>query len=148
MRRGGATIWLSALVLSVGCTTASFEVRPDSEELLLDAPREEVKRALVTVLEVDGYPVRDSGDDPILSTGYRRETSSPVDSLLRSRFGVMRSRVEALLSSEPDGTTKLTLSILYEQKDHLWSAWQEAPAPPHRAAELYVRSLKQILGLL
>jgi hypothetical protein len=103
----------------------------------------------VSVLSIDGYPVRDSADDDrVVMTGYRRETEGMWNWLLRTRFGVGRSKVEATVSPDSQEATRLTISVIYEAKDHLWSAWEETTPPPHRNATLQLRSVKKALGLL
>ncbi|MBA2251493.1 MAG: hypothetical protein H0W13_02125 [Nitrospirales bacterium] len=136
-------------LLIVGCTSERSTRLVDSTDTILGAPLDQVKTALVYVLSIDGYPVRDSADDDrVVMTGYRRETEGLWDWLLRTRFGVGRSRVEATVSPDSQDTTRLTISVIYEAKDHLWSTWEETTPPPHRSATLHLRSVKKALGLL
>ncbi len=141
--------WLCTALLVVGCAGEHPNRLSDSAETILAAPLDQVKIALLRVLSEDGYPVRDSADDNrVLMTGYRREIGGLWDWLLKSRFGVGRSKVEATVSPDSQETTRLTISVIYEAKDHIWSTWQETTPPPHHSAALHVRSVKKVLGLL
>lgn len=143
------TVLLWAALLITGCASTPPTRLDNSINTVLAAPLDQVKTALVSVLSTDGYPVQaGSDDDRIVMTGYRRESEGWWDWLLKSRFGVERSKVEATVSPESLDTTRLRISITYEAKDHLWSAWQETTPPPHRGAALQLRSVKKALGLL
>ncbi len=136
-------------LLFAGCASDYATRLVDSTDTVLAAPVDQVKTALVSVLSIDGYPVRDSADDDrVVMTGYRRETEGMWNWLLRTRFGVGRSKVEATVSPDSQEATRLTISVIYEAKDHLWSAWEETTPPPHRNATLQLRSVKKALGLL
>jgi len=142
-------VLLYTALLIAGCGSGPPTRLVDSTDTVLAAPLNQVKTALVSVLSADGYPVRESYvDDRVVMTGYRREIEGLWDWLLKSRFGVGRSKVEATMSPESQDTTRLTVSVIYEAKDHLWSAWQETTPPPHRSATLQLRSIKKALGLL
>lgn len=142
-------VLLYTALLIAGCASSSSTRLVDSADTVLAAPLDQVKTALVSVLSTDGYPVRDSpADDRVVMTGYRREIEGLWDWLLKSRFGVGRSKVEATVSPESQDRTRLTISTIYEAKDHLWSMWQETTPPPHRSATLQLRSIKKALGLL
>src|SRR6476646_7557255 len=141
--------WLCAALLLTGCATSAIDPAANSTDILLDAPLDQVKIARVNVLSNDGYPVREgTRDDRVIITGYRREIDGIWDWLLKSRFGVGRSKVEATLSPATQDTTRLTVSVIYHVKDHIWSIWQDAVPPPHRDAGLQIRSVKKALGLL
>jgi hypothetical protein len=142
-------VLLYTALLFAGCAGDHSTRLVDSTDTVLAAPLNQVKTALVYVLSTDGYPVRDSADDDrVVMTGYRRETEGLWDWLLRTRFGVGRSKVEATVSPDSQDTTRLTISVIYEAKDHLWSTWEETTPPPHRNATLHLRSVKKALGLL
>lgn len=141
--------WFYIALVVGGCTTTSSPRPAESSEVLLDAPLEQVRAAVLQVLSTEGYPVHEgSGDDRVVITGYKRETGNIWDWLLTFRFGVGRSKVEATLSPSSQETTRLTVFVLYQVKDHIWSAWEDAGAPPHRDASLHIRSVKKVLGLL
>ena len=126
---------LCAALLTTGCVSSPPTRLVDSTDAVLAAPLDQVKTALVSVLSMNGYPVRNgSGDDGIVMTGYRREHEGMWDWLLHCRFGVERSKVEATVSADSQDMTRLTISVRYEAKDHLWSTWQETTPPPHRGA--------------
>jgi len=140
---------LYTALLIAGCASSSPALLADSADTVLAAPLDHVKTALVSVLSTDGYPVRNSpADDRVVTTGYRREIEGLWDWLLTSRFGVGRSKVEATVSPESQDRTRLTISVIYEAKNHFWSAWQETTPPPHRSAPLQLRSVQKALGLL
>ena len=140
---------LCAALLMTGCASSPPARLLDSADTVLAASLDQVKTALLSVLSTDGYPVRNSvDDDRIVMTGYRQESEELWDWLLKSGFGVERSKVEATVSPESQDTTRLTISVIYETKDHLWSTWQETTPPPHRGAALQLRSLKKALNLL
>jgi hypothetical protein len=142
-------VLLYTALLFAGCASDHSACLVDSTDTILAAPLDQVKTALISVLSTDGYPVRDSADgDRVVMTGYRRETEGWWDWLLRTRFGVGRSKVEATVSPDSQDTTRLMISVIYEAKDHLWSTWEETTPPPHRSANLHLRSLKKALGLL
>ena len=142
-------LFFSAVFLSIGCASNYSTRLLDSTDTVLAAPLDQVKTTLIYVLSADGYPVRDgTDDDRVVMTGYRRETQGLWDWLLKTRFGVGRSKVEATVSPDSQETTRVTISVIYEAKDHLWSTWEETTPPPHRSAILYLRSVKKALGLL
>ncbi|MDQ6735996.1 MAG: hypothetical protein M3Z35_18095 [Nitrospirota bacterium] len=142
-------VLLYTALLIAGCASSPSTRLVDTTDTVLTAPFDQVKMALVSILSTDGYPVRDGPDDDrIVMTGYRQEMEGLWDWLLKSRFGVGRSKVEATVSPESQDTTRLTISVLYEAKDYIWSTWQETTPPPHRSAILQLRSVKNALGLL
>ena len=142
-------VFLYTALLFAGCASDHSTRLVYSTVSVLAAPLDQVKTALVYVLSTEGYPVRDSADDGrVVMTSYRRETEGLWDWLLRTRFGVGRSKVEATVSPDSQDTTRLTISVIYEAKDHLWSTWEETTPPPHRSATFHLRSVKKALGLL
>ena len=140
--------WLLCAFVLAGCASDRASRVLDSTDTVLAAPLDQVKIALIEILSTEGYPVRDADDDRVIITGYRRETEGPWDWLVTSRFGVGRSKMEATVSPESQDTTRLTISVLYEAKDHFWSAWRETTPPPHRNATLHLRAVRKSLGLL
>ena len=140
---------LCTALLMTGCVSNPPVRLVDTTDMVLAAPFDQVKTALVSILSTDGYPVREGPDDDrIVMTGYRREMKGLWDWLLKSRFGVGRSKIDATVSPESEDTTRLTISVIYESKDYIWSRWRETTAPPHRSASLQLRSVKRALGLL
>lgn len=141
--------WVVFFALFVGGCATTSQTPTDSVDVLLDAPLDHVRAAILQVLSTDGYPIGEgTGDDRVVITGYKREIEGVGNWLLKVRFGVGRSRVEATLSPASQETTRVTISVLYQVKEHIWSIWEDAPAPPHRDASLQVRSVKKQLGLL
>jgi len=138
---------LAAALLIAGCAGHST-VREDTAEAILPLPPDQVRSALVAVLEADDYSVRESEDERVVETGYRKQFDGPWGWLSTARFGVDRSKVNAVMSSEGEDSTRLSISVTHQAKDHVWSAWEHSTAPPHRDASLHLRSLRVALGLL
>jgi hypothetical protein len=138
---------LAAVLLVAGCA-GHMAGREDTVETVLPVPPDQVRSALIAVLEADDYSVRTSDDERVVETGYRKQFDGPWSWLATSRFGVDRSKVNAVMSAEGADSTRLSLSVTHHAKDHVWSAWQETTPPPHRDAGLHLRALKVALGLL
>jgi hypothetical protein len=138
---------LAAVLLVAGCASHT-SVREDTVEAVIPLPPDQVRSALIAVLEADEYSVRTSDDERVVETGYRKQFDGPWNWLATSRFGVDRSKVTAVMSAERADSTRLSLSVTHHAKDHVWSPWQETTAPPHRDAGLHLRALKVALGLL
>lgn len=141
--------WLSLVILTIGCSTIPPQQGTDNAEILLAAPENQVRAAVIQVLVEGGYPIQQgNGKGPVVRTGYREEMDSPGDSLHRSRFGKGRSRVEVTIVSEDDTSTRLTIQVAYEGKDSLFASWQPyVPTLPQSAAN-QIRLIKNALGLL
>jgi hypothetical protein len=137
---------VAAGLLIAGCA-GHTSVREDAVEAVLPLPPDQVHSALVAVLEADDYSVRTAEDERVVETGYRKQMDGPWNWLLTSRFGVDRSKVNAVMSAEGADSTRLNISVTHQAKDHVWSSWQDTTAPPHRDASLHLRSLKVALGL-
>lgn len=141
--------WLSLVILTISCSTIPPQQGTDNAEILLAAPENQVRAAVIQVLVEGGYPIQQGdGKGPVVRTGYREEMDSPGDSLHRSRFGKGRSRVEVTIVSEDDTSTRLTIQVAYEGKDSLFASWQPyVPTLPQSAAN-QIRLIKNALGLL
>jgi hypothetical protein len=116
-------------------------------DVTLSAPPDEVRAVLIQVLTDGGYDVEQEGDDN-WTTGYRRETRSPWDWLLRWRFGTGRSRVNAVLTAPDSQTSRLRLQVYYEGKDGLFTQWEDSPTPLPQSATNQLRLIKHALHLL
>ncbi|MER3424344.1 MAG: hypothetical protein C4293_15115 [Nitrospiraceae bacterium] len=139
---------ISAFLLA-GCATGRANHSPDTTEIVLAAPSDKVKAALVQVLEGSGYSVRERGDqEGVISTGYREEIPTIWNWLLVSRFGVGRSYVNAIMTPENQETTRLTIQVIYEAKTYLWSLWKESTPPLQWNSAIQLRRVKRVLGLL
>ena len=138
---------LAAALLIAGCA-GHTSLREDTVETVLPLPPDQVRSALVAVLEADDYSVWTAEDERVVETGYRKQMDGPWSWLLTSRFGVDRTKVNAVMSSEGADSTRLTMSVTHQAKDHVWAAWEHTTAPPHRDAGLHLRDLKVALGLL
>jgi hypothetical protein len=139
---------LAGLSLTLGCASAS-PTASDLAEVLLPVPESQVRTALVEVLREGGYDIdRDEAAKTVVRTGYRQETDSPWDWLLRSRFGVTRTRVEATIASADEHTTQLTIRVTHEGKDSLFKLWGPYETPLPQSAANQIRLVKNALGLL
>jgi hypothetical protein len=138
------------VVVLFGCTTGNGERTPDSIDVLLPSPEDQVRAAVIQVLTEDGYSIRNSADqEGVISTEYREEINGIWDRLLVHSFGVDRSRVDASLTPEDQTHTRLNIQVTYEARSHFWSSWQaEGPAALARNPATQVRRVKKALGLL
>jgi hypothetical protein len=116
-------------------------------EVVLPVPVEQVKTAVTDVLTQGGYNV-DTDEDGNLSTGMRQEVRSPWNGLLRWRFGVGKSRVEARVVPQDDSSTRLRLQVFYREKDGLLDSWEDAETPLPQSAANEIRLIKNALQLL
>lgn len=116
-------------------------------DVTLHAPIEQVKAAVADVLSQEGYTVAqdDSGN---VTTGIRQEIRSPWNWLLRWRFGVGKSRVEARVVPQDESTTRLRLQVFHRGKDGLFDTWEDAETPLPQSAANEIRRIKNALRLL
>ena len=136
-------------ILLAGCAGSQPSPASDSAEATFPISHEKVRSALVDVLTSNGYTVHEEvRDSRVLTTGYREETDSPWDWLLRTRFGVGRSLVVATVTSEDESTTRLSVQVTYEEKNRIWHSWSAAQPPLPLSAENNIRLVKNALGLL
>lgn len=142
-----AVIVLFTLTGATGCAGPTIPHEPDVVDVMLPAPVEQVRTAVVQVLTDGGYDV-ERRDEQHLTTGYREEISGPWDWLLRWRFGTGRSRVEALVTEATDQSTRLRLDVLYEGKDGIFTRWEKSPTALPQTAENQLRLIKNALQLL
>lgn len=140
-------ILVSACLCLAACSTVRAAPDPDVADVTLPAPAEEVRTALIDVLTSGGYDV-DEEDAETLTTGAREETGGPWDWLLRWRFGVGKSRVEATVTPlEPD-STRVHLQVFHRSKDGIFDGWEDAESPLPQSAANQVRLLKNRLHIL
>lgn len=140
-----AAILLVAVI--AGCAGSPPAPEPDVMDVTLQAPAEQVKAAVADVLAQDGYAV-DQDESGHLTTGMRQEVSSPWNWLLRWRFGVGKSRVEARVVPQDESTTRLRLQVFHRGKDGLFDTWEDAETPLPQSAANEVRRIKNALRLL
>jgi len=145
----GTITLVIAAALMISCSTTKAQRGPDFIEATLAAPQDRVKAAVIQVLTEGGYTIR-SGDEPdrVVSAGYRQEIDSIWNWLLISRVGVSRSWVEATLASEEETATRLTLEVMHQGKDSLFSFWRTYDTPLPQSAANQLRLVKNALGLL
>ena len=134
-------IWLG------GCSAVQPAPDPDIIDVTLAAPAEEVKLALTEVLTAEGYDVEQQDTDMVV-TGAREEIRGPWDWLLRWRFGVGKSRVEATITALETDSSRMRLQVFHRSKDGIFDAWQEAETPLPQSAINQVRLVKNRLHLL
>lgn len=145
MRR--LSLLATLLCVLAGCSSTLAPLPEDRVETRLAAPLEQVKAALTQVLTDGGYEV-EWHEGETLTTSYRREMGGPWNWLYRWRFGTIKSHVEASVAAETDQSTILKLEVLSEQKDGLFTSWDDAPSALPQSAANQVRLLKNALKLL
>ena len=138
---------LSLTMFLGACAGPAIPHEPDTIDVTLPAPADQVRTAVIQVLTQGGYDV-EQRDDQHLTTGYREEIPGPWDWLLRWRFGTGRSRVDALVTEATDVTARLRLNVLYEGKDGLFTKWEESPTALPQSAESQLRLIKNALHIL
>lgn len=138
-------LWFVATL--AGCAGSPSVPEPDIMNVTLQAPADRVKTALSDVLTQGGYTVDQDGEGNI-TTGMRRETSGPWNGLLRWRFGVGKSRVEARVVPQDESTTRLWIQVFHRGKDGLFDSWEDAETPLPQSAANEVRLVKNALRLL
>ena len=130
-----------------GCAAGLPLQEPDMMEVMLPVPAEQVKAAVTDVLTQGGYRV-DEEDDGSLRTGIRQEIRSPWNGLLRWRFGVGKTRVEARVIPQDDSSTRLRLQVFHREKDGIFDRWEDGETPLPQSAENEIRLIKNALRLL
>jgi hypothetical protein len=148
MRSGAAGLLLLLVISTIGgCAARPAIPEFDVMEVMLPVPADQVKTAVADVLMQGGYDV-DQDDDGNVTTGMRQEIRSPWDGLLRWRFGVGKSRVEARVVPQDENTTRLRLQVFYREKDGLFDSWEDAETPLPQSAANEIRLVKNALRLL
>jgi hypothetical protein len=139
---------LALLILAmVSCAGPPIAREPDVVDVTLPAPVEQVRTAVIQVLEKGGYEVGQRNDET-LTTGYRQEIRGPHDWMLRWRFGTGRSRVDAVVTSTTEQETRLRLHVQYEAKDGLFTQWEDSPTALPQSANNQLRLIKNALRIL
>ena len=148
MKSRAAIVWVLALAAIVsGCAGGPPLPEPDVMEVLLPIPADQVKTAVADVLTQGGYTV-EQDDAGNLTTGMRQEIRSPWNGLLRWRFGVGKSWVEARVVPQDDSTTRVRLQVFHRGKDGLFDSWEEAETPLPQSAANEVRLIRNALRVL
>jgi hypothetical protein len=143
----GLGILLWALMGLSACSGVQSPPDPDVVDVSLPASADEVKTALIDVLTADGYDVEQRNGDTLI-TGAREEIPGPWDWLLRWRFGVGKSRVEATVAPSGIDGTRMRLQVFHRSKDGIFDGWQDAETPLPQSAANQVRLVKNKLHLL
>lgn len=148
MRHTTITLVLMAAVLLIGgCSSVPVQHAPDIVEDTLPLPADRVRQAVADVLTAGGYDVEEDSNGN-LRTGYREEIDGPWNWLLRWRFGVGKSRVEATVTPLQETSTRLKLHAMYESKDGLFASWEDSPTALPQSAANQLRLIKNKLQLL
>lgn len=147
--RSAATplVALALIATLLGCAGTVLSPEPDVVEVTLPASADQVGKAVTDVLTKGGYSV-DQDDAGNVTTGMRQEIRSPWNGLLRGRFGVGKSRVEAQMVPQDDRSTRLRLQVFHRAKDGLFDWWEEAETPLPQSAANQLRLIKNSLRLL
>jgi hypothetical protein len=143
----GSIIVLALTAAVSGCAGTALSPEPDVVEVTLPASADQVAKAVTAVLTEGGYSV-DQDDAGNMTTGMRQEIRNPWNGLLRWRFGVGKSRVEARVVPQDDRSTRLRLQVFHRAKDGLFDWWEDAETPLPQNAANQLRLIKNSLRLL
>ncbi|MDR4479466.1 MAG: hypothetical protein R3B37_06930 [Nitrospira sp.] len=135
------------LAAGTGCAGGPLAPEPDVMEVTLPVPAEQVRTALADVLTQGGYEVEED-DAGNVTTGMRQEIRSPWNGLLRWRFGVGKSRVEARVVPQDNQTSRVRLQVFHRGKDGLFDSWEDAETPLPQSAANEIRLIKNALRVL
>ena len=148
MKSGPVGLLLTFVTAALsGCAAGPPLPELDVMEVMLPASAGHVKAAVTDVLTQDGYQVSEE-DEGSLTTGMRQEIKGPWNGLLRWRFGVGKSRVEARVIPQDDLSTRLRLQVFHRAKDGIFDSWEWAETPLPQSAENEIRLIKKALRLL
>lgn len=139
---------VALVAVTVGCTGVQHPVQPDVVEVTLPASADQVKAAVTKVLAEDDYCCVDWKDGSQLQTGYRGEQPSIWDWLVRGRFGVVRSRAEASVTSETAQSSRLRLQVSSEGKQTMFDGWGPTSPQVPQSAENKLRLIKNELKIV
>jgi hypothetical protein len=135
-------------VVALGCSSVQHPVQPDVVEVTLPASADRVKAAVTKVLAEDDYCCVDWKDGSQLQTGYRGEQPSIWDWLVRGRFGVVRTRAEASVTSETAQISRLRLQVSSEGKQTMFDGWGPTSPQVPQSAENKLRLIKNELKIV
>ena len=133
--------------VTFGCAGVQRPVEPDVVEVTLPASADRVKAAVTKVLQDDDYEV-DWKDGSQLQTGYRSEQPSMWDWLVRGRYGVVRNRAEASVTSETDQSSRLRLQVSAEGKQTFFDSWGPTAPQIPQSADNKLRLIKNELKIV
>jgi len=136
-----------SLLGTLACAGPVIPHEPDIIDVMLPVPADQVRTAVIDVLTDGGYDV-DRKDDERLVTDYRQDMRGPWDWMLHWRFGTGKSRVEARVTPASEESTRLRLHVLYEDKDGLFTRWEDSATALPQSAENQLRLIKNALHLL
>ena len=147
MTRSRHVLFVLTACLWLGCTGIHPAPDADVMDVTLPAPANDVKQALIEILLSRGYDVEEEGADTV-RTDVREQINGPWDWLLRWRFGVGKSRVEAKVLPLEADRTRVRLQVFHESKDGIFDHWEDAEPPVPRSAANHIRLLKNSLQIL
>ncbi|HZS11522.1 MAG TPA: hypothetical protein VFA38_04675 [Nitrospirales bacterium] len=139
---------MSIALLFAGCAGSLTPGEDDTADVRMEAPPDLVLTALTNVLTEQGYDVKRGDSDRSLRTGFREQSGLFWDSLLNSRLGVGRSRVEALVAPDGDAGSRVTVMVRHEGKKWMWEPWRQAKPPVQDSAVNQIRLLRNELRAL
>jgi len=162
---------VAVIAFTFGCSSVQQPSQPDVVDVTLPAPADQVKAAVSKVLKDDGYDVNWSDADtaeteglqrPVVTrshhdrlsdgntakTGYRGESPTIWDWLVKGRFGVVRSRAEASVTPETDQTTRLRLQVSSEGKRSMFDSWGPTEPQVPQSAGNKLRLIKNELKIV
>jgi hypothetical protein len=147
--RKASQTFLAVLILlqMVSCAGRTSRPPSDTAEAVFATSEDVARTAVVKVLAEQGYDVTVDEAGRFIRTDYRKETDGPWDPLIVSRFGTIRSRVEATIASESD-VTRVKIDVFVEGKDSLLGTWRPFDAPLPQAAATHLRQVRKALTLL
>jgi hypothetical protein len=140
-----AIVALAAVTL--GCSSVQRPVEPDVVETTLPVSADRVKAAVTKILQDDDYEV-DWKDGAQLQTGYRDEQPSVWDWLVKGRYGVVRSRAEASVTSETAQSSRLRLQVSSEGKQTFFDSWGPTAPQVPQSAQNKLRLIKNELKIV
>ena len=142
--------YLAIVVLAAvtfGCSSVQRPVEPDVVDVTLPVPADRVKAAVTKILQDDDYEV-DWKDGSQLQTGYRGEQPSIFDWLVRGRYGVVRSRAEASVTSDSAQSSHLRLQVSSEGKQTFFDSWGPTSPQVPQSAQNKLRLIKNELKIV
>ena len=135
-----------------GLTACAATPSPNSivsAEAIFSLPTAQIREAVVEIWIEEGYDVEVTQHDATaIRSGYRTETDSPWDWLLRTRFGVGRTQADAQITALNETLSKLTVHVAHDSKATFWNPWTASPPPLSNGPERYLRLVKYRLGIL
>jgi len=135
-----------SLMLLTGLGGPAYALDPDVVDVQLAAPADKVKQAVEEVLTTSGYDVVWKNAST-LQTNYREE-SGGIRWMYNCCWGVIKSRVEATVTSGSEQTTELHLAVFAEGKRTLWESFGPVQTPYPESSTNQLRLIKNKLHIV